>query len=89
MLLPSVGQVQRDKVDDVERHADDAKVLQDEVEQVSQVDREQARGATQDHLHPRNRWGIDKAWNWTRVVGNLRGVEEDVIILLLRSSIRV
>lgn len=50
LLLAAVGQVQADKVHHVQGHADDAKVLQDEVEDVGQVEGKKHREATQRHL---------------------------------------
>lgn len=62
LLLASVGQVERGKVQHVERHANNAKVLQDKVEQVGQVEGQQDGDATQRHLEPSNGRGADETW---------------------------
>lgn len=55
LLLMSVSQVERDKVDQVERYADNAKVFQNKVQHVGQVEREQDGDSTQGQLEPGNR----------------------------------
>lgn len=60
--MPSIGQVQSSKVDDIQGHADDTEVIQDKVQEVREVEGEQDGQATQDHLKSGYRWTANETW---------------------------
>lgn len=60
--MTSIGQVQSGKINDVEAHADDTEVIQDEVQEVCEVEGEEDGQATQDHLKTGYRCTANETW---------------------------